>query len=459
MARHHVSRGTLAFAFALLVSAPAIADSKEAAAGSDAGLWERSTLTGDWGGLRKSLEEAGAKFALSEQSELWSNFAGGMRTGNTYDGLTTGSLTLDLEKLLDWKGATFFVNGFQIHGHGPSTVLVGNQQHISNIEAAPSTRLYQLWVEQQLFGDRVTVRAGQAGAEEFAASQAAQLFINASFGFPDVLAQDLPSGGPTYPLATPMVRATIKVTDGITYMGAIFNGDPAGSGEGAPDRRNAKGTAFRLNDPPLIFNEIWFSVGADRKSGLLPGTYKIGSWVHSGSFNDQSRDIHGLPLLSNSQIAARYHGNYGFYAVADQMIWRKAGTKDQGVTVFGLVMGAPDDRNPESFFAEGGFTWKGAIESRPDDTFGVGVAYARTSDALRRSGEESIAFTGTGKLYASNETVIEATYLYQAAPWWTIQLDLQYVINPGASLPPTGPGIDMGLKDSLAAGIRTKIDF
>jgi carbohydrate-selective porin OprB len=49
------------------------------------------------------------------------------------------------------------------------------------------------------------------------------------------------------------------------------------------------------------------------------------------------------------------------------------------------------------------------------------------------------------------------TYLYQIAPWWSLQPDLQGVFNPGAALssslhiPPR--------HNSLAIGMHTKIDF
>ncbi len=461
MVGRKLSRGALVFALAAPLSVPAVAETADIKDpwGTEQSIWERSKLTGDWGGLRKKLEEAGINFTLNEQSELWANLFGGKRAGTAYNGLTTPSLTFDLEKLLSWKGATFFVNAYQIHGIGPSTALVGNQQLLSNIEAAPSTKLYQIWLEQHLFDDRVNIRIGQQGAnDELMTSQSAQLFLNASFGYPDLLTQDLPSGGPNYPIATPMIRTRVKVTDNVTYVNAIFNGDPAGPGRGDPQLRDASGTAFRLNDPPLIFNEIWYQFG-DEKSKILPGTYKFGSWVYTGKLNDQSRDIRGVPVPFTSSITSRYRGDYAFYVVGDQMIWRKEGTKDQGITLFGLAMIAPDDRNRQNFFAEGGFNWKGAIEKRPDDVLGLAFAYARTSDALRKFGDESIALTGGGKDYQSNETDIEATYLYQFTPWWTFQPDVQYVINPGASLPPTVAGIQPNLKNSLTIGVRTKVEF
>ena len=92
------------------------------------GFWEQDNLTGTWDGLRTRLVDSGVTFGLQEQSEVWGNLMGGLRRGAVYDGLTTPSLLLDLNKLIGWSGATFFVNAFQIHGRGPSGNLVGNLQ-------------------------------------------------------------------------------------------------------------------------------------------------------------------------------------------------------------------------------------------------------------------------------------------------------------------------------------------
>jgi porin len=440
-----------ALALAAVVGASATARAQKAPAAPD-DLWQRQTLTGDWGGTRKAWEDAGVKFGLNEQGDIWDAVKGGLREGAVYRGLTTASLTLDLDKLLKWNGATFFVNGYQIHGHGTTQSLVGSQQITSNLEATPGTKLYQLWIEQQLFNDRVNVRIGQGGAcDEMMLVPSAALFLNSSFGYPDLMAQDLPNGGPNFPMAAPMVRTKIKLSDSFTFVNAVFDGDPAGPGTGDPQLRNRWGTAFRLSDPPLIFNELWYQTGQDAHSKALPGIYKIGVWTRGGSFGDVAAGADGGP---------RSHaGDYAVYAIADQMIWRKAGTKDQGVNLFGLVMAAPNDRNAESFFAESGFAWKGAFAGRPDDTLGAAFAYARTSDGLRRFGEDSIAATGFGKHYPGNETVLEATYQYQAAPWWSVQPSVQYTIHPCAACGYDGAGVWTPVKDALAVGIRTKVEF
>jgi porin len=423
-------------------------------------VWDRKTLTGDWAGVRTPLETVGITLSVQEQSEVWANLTGGWRTGTAANGLLTAALTVDLARTLPWTNTTLFVNAFQIHGRGPSTRFVENQQLVSNIEATPSTKLYNLWMESQLFGDRLSVRLGQGGAkDELMLAPSAALFLNSSLGFPDWLAQNLPSGGPNYPLATPMVRARLTLPAGVTLVGAAFNGDPAGPGPGDPQERNRSGTAFRVQDPVLAFAELWYTVGPAAHARVLPGVYKIGAFYHAGVFEDQARDTlgHSLADRTSRGIARRYRGNYALYGLIDQMLWRVPGTHDQGLSAFGLVMAGPDARNHEHIFFEGGIHWKGLIAGRSTDVFGLAIAHARTSTALRRLGAETASITGMPNNIRPHETVIEVTYLYQLAPWWSVQPDLQAVFNPGAALssslqiPPR--------QHSLVIGMRTKIDF
>jgi porin len=121
------------------------------------------------------------------------------------------------------------------------------------------------------------------------------------------------------------------------------------------------------------------------------------------------------------------------------------------------VMGAPDSFNPVNFFAEAGINWKGPFESRQDDSFGLAVSYIGISSAKRRFGSDVIAFTGSGAPYAASETILEATYLYQATPWLGLQPDLQVVFNPGAGIPTAAA--PSPLKNDIIAGIRASITF
>lgn len=430
-----------------------------AAPAPDKGLWERDTLTGDWGGLRTNMTDAGVTFGLQEQSEVWGNMTGGLRQGVVYDGLTTASLKLDLEKLVGWTGATFFVDAFQIHGRGPSGNLVGNLQIVSNIEATRDTKLYQLYLEQSLLGGRLVVRLGQEGAnDQMMITQYGALFLNSSFGFPGLPAADLPSGGPNYPMATPFVRAQFQATDQITLVGAVFNGDPAPPGTGDPQERDAGGTAFRLNDHVLAFSELYLvNQGNDAKG--LPGTYKLGAWYSSSHFPDQFYDTRDQSLASptSTGVPLGHSTGYAFYGIVDQMVWQKPDAKGQGIGVFAQVQGAPAAFNMSNLFIEGGMNWIGPFPGRDNDTFGLGVSYLGISPQTRRLGNGVIYYTGAGTPYATNETVVELTYVYQVAPWWALQPDLQIVVNPGANIPSNLSS--KPLKNDVIAGLRATITF
>ena len=99
------------------------------------GLFERDRLTGDWGGVRKQWEDAGVAFGATDVSETLSNPTGGIRQLTIYQGLLDVSLNLDLDKLLNWPGATFYTDGYWISGEGLSRNAVGNLLVVSSIEA------------------------------------------------------------------------------------------------------------------------------------------------------------------------------------------------------------------------------------------------------------------------------------------------------------------------------------
>jgi porin len=447
-----------AVAFGLPLAA--VGQTQPQQSGTAPGFWDRDTMTGNWDGLRTRLVDAGVTFGLQEQSEVWGNLMGGLRRGVVYDGLTTASVLLDLDKLIGWSGATFFVNAFQIHGRGPSGNLVGNMQLVSNIEATRDTKLYDLWLEQNLLSGRLNIRIGQEGAnDEMMIVDDSAMFLNSSFGFPALPATDLPSGGPNYPIATPFVRVKYHASDAITLVASAFNGDPAPPGTGDPQLRDAGGTAFRLNDHALLFAELWYSGNKASDATGLPGTYKLGAWFHSGRFADQLYDGQGLSLAnpSSSGVPRQHEHDFALYGIADQTIWRQGGKNGHSVALFLQVMGAPGDRNLSNLFIEAGVNWKAPIAGRDNDVFGLAVSYEGIGAAARRFGSDAVFFSGSGTPYDRNETVVEATYQYQVVPWLVLQPDAQYVVNPGAGVP-TSPG-EKPLKDAFIIGMRATVTF
>ena len=444
---------------ALLVTGTGTAHAQ--APGPEPDLWERDKLTGNWGGLRDTLEKEGITFGLMEQSEGWSGLRGGIRRGGVYTGLTTATLKVDLETIAKIPGLTLNISGYQIHGRGPSPNLSGALQAVSNIEATRGNKLYDLYLEEEFPDTGLNIRIGQSGAnEEFMLIKSAAVLINSSFGFPALAAFGLPSGGPNYPLAAPMVRVRYKATEQLTLMGGIYNGDPAGPGTNDPQLRDYTGTSFRMRDGVLGFAEIAYDVGSADVDGR-PGTYKIGGWYHSGNFNNLQHDVNGLSLADSAHGAPyRHHGNYAVYGLMDQTIWRPQGSKDRGINLFALVTAAPSDRNFSSFFIEGGVVWVGPCESRDADILSLGVAYTNLSHAQQTFGSDLVRFGSATKAFRGGETVIELTYQAAVTKWLLVQPDVQYIINPGAGVPTVASnGQVLPLKDAVAAGVRATIIF
>jgi porin len=421
-----------------------------------AGLWSQKYLTGDWDGLRTQLENSGVTLGLSEQSEGWGNVMGGIRRGATYDGLTTAAISIDLQQLLGWAGASFFVNAFQIHGLGPSGSLVGNLQFVSNIEATDGTKLYDLWLEQKLLGGRLDIRVGQEGAnDEMMLIDAASLFLNSSFGYPALTATDLPDGGPNYPLATPFIRIKYNITDALTLVEAVYNGDPAPSGQGDPQVRDGGGTAFRLNDHALEFTELWWSRNRGTHPTGLPATYKLGVWFDSGRFADVEKSAPSDQSPGLREPVEHRH-DYGIYGIAQQSVWRNPARESESIALFLQVMVAPDDRNLSNRFIEAGLNWKSPFPGRDNDAFGLAASYEGISPGARRSTDPA-SFGAVAPPSAGNETVVEATYLCQAANWLALQPDAQYVLHPGAGILTTTGA--RPLKDAFVMGVRATIQF
>ncbi|MBV9219647.1 MAG: carbohydrate porin, partial [Methylobacteriaceae bacterium] len=231
----------------------------------------------DPAGIRSALAAKGIQFGVNYIGDVFGNLTGGSRRGTVYEGRLELVIDADLEKLAGWQGGSFHANAYQIHGAGLSRYFIGNLMATSNIEALASTRLYETWVEQKLFDGKFALRAGQLGADsEFITSTNAGLFLNSTFGWPQITASDLPSGGPAYPLATPGARAKLAPNDNLALLVGVFNGDPAGRGVLDPQKRNRYGLDFRLSDPPFVIGEGQYKYGSEPGASGLPGTLKIG---------------------------------------------------------------------------------------------------------------------------------------------------------------------------------------
>src|ERR1700709_952302 len=280
---------------------------------------EESTL----GLLPNPFEKYGIKFAATYIGETLGNASGGLKQGVIYEGRLNLAVDVDLQKLAGLREVTFHANMFQIHGDGLSRSYLNNFMVASGIEALPSTRLYEIWFEKK-WGDKFALRAGQLAADtEFINAKYIDVFTNASLGWPAITSVNLPSGGPSPPLAALGARVRANVNDNLTIAAAIFDGDAAGPGPQDPQLRDNAGVNFRINDPPLVIGEIQYIWNGKKGDPGLDGKFKLGGWRHFGDFADQRFTAQGVSIASplSSGVPANLSQNFGIYSVFDQKIY------------------------------------------------------------------------------------------------------------------------------------------
>ena len=437
--------------FAMLAAAALIAVLSPAAARADCdvpdngtGIPEDVAFRADIGGTRAALANAGIGVGGAYYGEAFHNW-GGIKDGGAYDGVLELYINADMKKLGLWKGLCFFANGYQIHGRSVTGEYVGSLMPISNLEATPATRLFEMWFEQKLFDDRVAVRFGQMAADaEFIISEGGGYFLNGTWGWPSISAEALPSGGPAYPLATPGVRVAINPSERYGLMVALYNGDPADPCRYEdPQLCNNHGVDFRMEGPPLLMAEGMYNYSPDGLRGII----KFGGWNHFGDFEHLLTDVAGTPIAVSGDPGLILNDNWGLYGIIDQLIWRVPGSEEaQGVGLFARFIGTPDNRNLIDFYFDTGVTFTGMITGRPADALAVGFAYSRISDKV------SAFDIGTGEPVARNyESLIEVTYTYQINDGWNVQPTFQYIFQPGGNV--------ADVDDAAVVGARSSLNF
>jgi porin len=409
---------------------------------------------GDPRGVRAALAGRGVTYAVNYIGDVLGNPAGGFARGAAYIGRLDVELGIDLEKAIGWPGLRFFANGYQIHGDSLSARDLGVLMPASFIEALPSTRLFELYLEQALFDKRLSVRAGQLAADsEFAVSEASAAFLNSSFGWPSILGINLPDGGPSYPLAAPGARVAFAPNDNVKYLLGVYSADPAGDcpDDELPQKCDPNGLLFAITSP-LMLAEAAFKY--NQGEGRLAGTLKLGGWRNFGTFVPEAVGNNGLPIGLMPIPGLPAENDYGLYAILDQMVYRVPGPGDQrGVTVFGAYMWAPPDGNLIENYFELGITLHGMWDPRPHDTLGIGFIYTGVSSQLvdfyKRHG---------APIVPSFEGVLEISYTAEIMQGLYIQPDFQYFWNPGGH---TSDPEDLlvAIPNAAVFGLRTTVNY
>lgn len=295
---------------------------------------ERSS--GDWGGVRTRLADAGVAIQVDYTAE---SFMRDDAENGSYLGNVDVSVTVDVEKLGAWSGGQVFLYGQNNHSSGISHSL-NLTMPVSNLDAESFTQLSEFWLEQQL-GSHVTVRLGKQDANrDFASPRFAGNFLNSSFGV-------LP-GAPIPSFPAPAMGAAV-LTEPTTWLGVH-----AGIYEGDPEVGTFGETAFE-NGAGL------FAIGAlvlrHDFRGPDSGIASVGGWTHTNS--DRS----------------------GVYGIYDLLIPIESTDRESARSVQFFVRGnwSPQDNEDVGLYVGGGVTAHGFLGA--NNTIGLGTGHAQTEQS------------------------------------------------------------------------------
>src|SRR3984893_16807669 len=157
-----------------------------------------------------------------------------------------------------------------------------------------------MWFQQEVLDPQTSLRVGQIALDdEFYISQYLAGFVSSSFGCPDILSTDLPSGGPCYPFAVPGALLRVAPTSNLTLSARVFTANPAPLGSGDPQVRNWSGTNFLIGEGGFMpIAELAYSFDEQPISSTPLSDVKLGAWYNTEEFPAHRRESSGFSLAN-----------------------------------------------------------------------------------------------------------------------------------------------------------------
>jgi len=436
--------------------------------------------------LRNSLNEKGIYLSLVYTGDAVATLTGGNRRGLTGLGVADIIALVELEPVLGWRNATLGIDLVGIHGQDPGR-YTGDLQGVSNIAAPAAVRLYEWWIQQRLFSDRLSVLAGAYDLNaSFDVIETGVLFLNGSAGMGPDFAAHGRNGAPTYPYPALGVRVGTRLSERLSLQAALTDGVPG-------DPRDPESTSFRFatGEGVLLCAELDYVVGTEQLTVLPPVSRRVqnrrgrvgfprgrgwggergsGSGRGWGAGRGWGRFRGGLEEPGIEVPAETYRkvalglwrstcefmtapppggpgtglqkGTWGGYLLAERIL--SFTPEEPGRYVSGFVRaGFADHRvNPVDAYIGLGIVRSQAFIGHDQDQIGLALMAAHAGDPVQ-------AAAGTGGGSHDWEIACELTWRTRINAWFALQPDLQYIMHPGCD-PARANALVIGLRMELA---------
>lgn len=372
-------------------------------------ILSRSTLTGDWGGLRNYMAQKGVTLDTYMTQVLQGVTNGGKSSQWETGGRGDMLLKVDTGKMGLWPGGFLTAElegnwGRTVNSYTGSLMAVNNNP-LYPIPQRESVALSALNFAQFL-SPYIGVMAGKfdtiiAGdRNEFAHGKGEAQFMNLAFNVNPTLAMTIPYstlGAGLIILPTKDPNAAVVTVSALSSEGIA----------------NSAGFS-NLNANSMTF------VGEARVKTDFFG--KTGHQLIGYSYSNKdftSLDQRLGPFFQSRNIM-EHKGSWAAFYNFDQYIYEPEKGSGRGLGIFARFGTSDGDPNPLHYFMSAGVGGKGLILGRPLDRFGVGYYYIDVTSPSARIGLREWQFL-------RDEQGFEAFYNIAITPWAQLTPDIQVI--------------------------------
>jgi porin len=401
---------TIVFLFGLSLISQVLAQDASPKDPYSGDLLTRSTLTGDWWGVRNDLAAKGVTLDMNI-TQVGQGVVNGGKSGQwQYGGRGDIILNLDSQKLGLWPGAFLNMEG---EGNWASAVNLNTGAlmpvNTSQVLPLPGQNFYldSLNFAQFLspyfgltIGKYATITAHSGDMNEFAHGKGDTQFMNMAFNFNPLLAFTVPYST----LGTGVIILPTKDPKEAIVQFLVLQ---------------ANGTARTSGFENLSGNQLVF-VGEGRLRTDFFGL--TGHQLFGYSFSNKdftSIDQRFDNILENQQLAKNTH-SWNIHYNFDQYLYEPKKGSGEGIGIFGRFGASDGNPNFMHFFYSLGVGGKGVIPGREHDRYGFGFYYIDISNPKLQGPFR------TAKLLR-DEYGFEAFYNFAITPWLLLTPDIQVV--------------------------------
>jgi porin len=404
------------------------------------GDWlNQDTMTGNWGGVRTRLDDAGIGLRGHHTTESAYNPTGGRFAAGRYTQQFDFGADLDLDRLVGVPGGKVLITFTDRSGRSLSADALGNGRFAVQevFGGGRILRLVELHYQQELLDKRLLLDIGWAPiGGSFGTSRAYCAFQNlATCG---TLQLNNPNWH-NWPFSQWGGRVRFQPNGEYYVSTGVYQANPRNATEGLD-------LAFAGSGVIVPVELGWLP---SQGLGGMPGEYKLGGYYDSSRTPDVFLDISGSSAGLTGNPFAQHNGRWGVYALATQMIYRETSEGKRGLSLFGMATASDRQTETFRFFYMGAF-YQGTFAHRDDDFVSLLFAHGSYNDRLTRFQEDRNKIAPGAVGIQKYESVVELDYGIAVAPWLQVRPNLQYVVRPGG----TGK-----VRDAFVIGLYTRITF